>query len=115
MKCDATTKWKTKGGIFANDKKAKIQFALPKFDTQKAIEWDIHVDSTTKSSETKYDMIIGSDVMDELGLDVKFSDHAVQWGGEEGPSIPLKASKIYDQPENNEIFIDEYLKSRASQ
>ena len=45
LKNDTTTKWKTKGGIFATAKKTKIQFALPKFDNQKAIEWDMHADS----------------------------------------------------------------------
>ena len=91
--------------------KANIEFALPEFDTQKIIKWNMHVDSSTKPSETKYDMIIGSDIMSAIGLDVKYSNHTIQWG-ENSPTIPLK-SKHYENEEANTIIYEQHQESKA--
>ena len=66
------THWNTKAGIFETNKSCKVQFALPEFDTQKLIEWKMHVDDSTTSN--LYDMIIGTDLMTELGITINFAE-----------------------------------------
>ena len=60
------THWNTNAGIFETNKTCKVQFTLPEFNTQKLIEWKMHVDDSTSSN--LYDMIIGTDLMTELGI-----------------------------------------------
>ena len=66
------TRWNTKAGIFETNKNCKVQFALPEFDTQKLIEWKMHVDDSTISN--LYDTIIGADLMTELGITIDFAE-----------------------------------------
>jgi hypothetical protein len=64
-------------------KKVKSQFTIPELHDNRLIEWDVHV---TKSLGA-YDMIIGQDLLEFLGIDVKFSDMTVEW---ENASMPFK-------------------------
>jgi hypothetical protein len=57
--------------------------ALSTLHDNRLIEWDVHV---TKSLGA-YDMIIGRDLLEFLGIDVKFSDMTVEWGN---ASMPFK-------------------------
>ena len=41
-----TTLWKTDGGVFTTMKECKILFQLPKLNSSKLIEWNVHVDTT---------------------------------------------------------------------
>jgi hypothetical protein len=48
--------------------------------------WAFHVDDRSKSSST-YDMIVGQDLLSELGIIMNFNDHTVTW---ETDNIPMK-------------------------
>ena len=69
----AKTKWNTMGGTFVTRTKARIQFKLPEFANNKIIEWTAHVDHVTSPKEAKYEMIIGSDLMTKIGMDLCYS------------------------------------------
>ena len=77
MKNDHKTVWDTKGGTFRTSKKCKTTFILNEFFQNKAIEWNLHVDSTP--GPHRYDMILGRDVMSELGITLDFKDQTMTW------------------------------------
>jgi hypothetical protein len=51
------------------------QFNLKK---QMYSSWAFHIDDRSESSIT-YDMIIGQDLLGELGIIMNFNDHTVTW------------------------------------
>ena len=56
---------------------------LPEFYDNRIVEWEYHV----AESLGVYDMIIGRDMLSFLGIDIRFSNHTVEWGT---ASIPFK-------------------------
>ena len=84
------TVWSTPGGEMGTSKRAQCTFMLPEFHTDRVIEWDLHV---TKTIGT-YDMILGRDLLSELGIKFDFTDMSVEW---DGISIPMKDSGSDDR------------------
>ena len=58
----------------------KIDFLLPEFSWTNIVTWKYHVDESTNG---RYDMILGRDLITTLGLDLKFSKKVIIGG--EGP------------------------------
>ena len=77
MQNDTTTNWITKGANFQTSKKCKSTFILKEFYENKSIEWNLHVGTTP--SPHHYDMILGCDVMSELGIMLNFKDQTMTW------------------------------------
>ena len=75
--------WTTPGGNMTTSSKVKAQFTIPELHDKRLIEWDAHVTKTLGA----YDMIIGRDLLQFLGIDVLFSSVSVEW---EGASMPFK-------------------------
>ena len=71
-----STKWKTMGGIFETKRKAQVTFHLAEFSL---LTWTFHVDESREASQ--YDMIIGDDLMQDIGLDLLYSTEipTIQW------------------------------------
>mmetsp|Transcript_2824 Transcript_2824/g.7823 ORF Transcript_2824/g.7823 Transcript_2824/m.7823 type:complete len:1452 (-) Transcript_2824:296-4651(-) len=84
---DGVTKWKTMGGSFCTSSLAMMQFVLPEFHGRKSIRWTMHVDETTQAQQSQYDMIVGTDLMHELGIDLSFSMNSMTW---DNVTIPMK-------------------------
>ena len=80
------TIWSTMGGQFTTDKSGLVTFSLPEFKLRKQISWVFHVDDRSESSST-YDMIIGQDLLGELGIILNFNDKTVTWDTD---TIPMK-------------------------
>ena len=91
-----STKWTTKAGTFETNRKVKAQFTLPEFHSGKDINWTMFVDESDHRLN-RYDMIIGRDLLHELGIDLLFSKGVMTW---DSATIPmrdpsqLRASKI---------------------
>ncbi len=100
----STTKWSTKAGSFKTNRKVNCQFTLPEFHQGKDISWTMYVDESDKRLNN-YDMIIGRDLLKELGIDLLFSTGEMKWAQAtvpmRDPSM-LQASQI-DTLEN-EIY-----------
>ena len=58
-------------------KKCKTTFILKEFHENKSIELNLHVDSTP--GPHCYDMIIGRNVMGELGISLNFEEQTMFW------------------------------------
>ena len=76
MQKDTTTKWIMKGGNFKTSKKCKTTFILKEFFENKS-KWNLHVDSTPGPHQ--YDMILGHNIMSELGIMLNFMDKTMTW------------------------------------
>ena len=55
---------------------------LPMFHKNRDITWSAHVDDAPLR-EQRYDMIIGRDLMTEIGLDINFSSCSMKWDNAE--------------------------------
>jgi hypothetical protein len=86
---NATT-WSTMGGKFTTNKTVFVTFSLLEFNLKKQISWEFHVDDRSESSST-YDMIMGRDLLGELGIIMNFNDHTVTWDTD---TIPMKDRDI---------------------
>ena len=75
------------GVVFTTKHKALLEFKLPEFSNNKTIDWVCHIDDTTPNTKSQYDMIIGTDLMSVMGLDIQFSNQQICW---EDVSIPMK-------------------------
>ena len=76
-----TTVWKTPAGELRTTAKVKAQFMLPEFHDNRMLEWNIHVTPNMGA----YDMIIGRDILEDLGIDIRFSTQTIEWDGAEIP------------------------------
>ena len=66
-----TTSWQTKAGTFLTSSKVKCTFTLPEFHDNRDINWKMYVDES-ENENSKYDMIIGRDLLSELGIEFSF-------------------------------------------
>jgi hypothetical protein len=95
------TKWTTKSGSFKTDKKCKVTFTLPAFHEHRKINWNCYVDNSDPGT-CNYDLIIGRDLMHEIGIDICFSKAEIIW---DNASIPMQSvDKLVDQ------FVDQFEK-----
>jgi RNase H-like domain found in reverse transcriptase/Reverse transcriptase (RNA-dependent DNA polymerase)/Integrase zinc binding domain/Retroviral aspartyl protease len=69
------TTWNTVAGKFLTKHMVNIKFKLPTLHESRIIETKVHV---TKSLN-KYDMIIGRDLLQDLGIILNFQDNIIQW------------------------------------
>jgi hypothetical protein len=89
------TKWTTMGGNFVTRQQRQIQFRLTEFNMSKIVTWPCHIDETTQRKNAQYDMIIGTDLMTELGIDINFSTNNMSW---EGVDIPMRPKNQITNP-----------------
>jgi hypothetical protein len=57
-----------------------VTFSLPEFNLKKQMftSWAFHVDDRSDSSR-KNDIVMGRDLLGELGIIMNFNDHTVTW------------------------------------
>ena len=60
--------WHTQTGNITNKLTVKVCFTLPSLSATNFMMWNLHVDDSTKG---RYDMILGRDILTELGLHLK--------------------------------------------
>ena len=77
LQTDRPSNWSTKAGSFRTTKTCKLNFTLPAFHEHRNISWKAFVDETDKLS-SRYDMIIGRDLLDELGMNFLFSTNLME-------------------------------------
>jgi hypothetical protein len=83
---DNNITWNTMGGQFITNKTERVYFLFPEFNLKKQISWVFHVDDSSESSST-YDMIIGQNLLEELGIILNFNCKIVTW---DTCTIPMK-------------------------
>ncbi|CAJ1938110.1 unnamed protein product [Cylindrotheca closterium] len=78
------TIWWTNTGTFTTKSKCNVTFCIPEFTSSCEITFPMHVDESSSSS---YDMIIGRDLQNSLGIDILWSKQSLMW---DGISVPMK-------------------------
>ena len=91
------TTWSTIAGTISTSSMAQVQFSLPEFDEKKVIRYNVHLTDTLKN----YDLIIGQDLLRELGIDINFSSKTCVW---DEHVIPMKSPTSL---ETNSFAIEE--------
>ena len=76
MKRDSPVKWKTAAGSFKTSTRCNVVFSLPELQEKRVMKSNFHV---VNEQMTQYDMIIGRDLLSELGIDLEFSTNQIRW------------------------------------
>ena len=67
--------WNTAAGLLNTTKTVNIVFTLPEFYESKYLEVTPYV----FTNQTRYDMIIGRDLLQQLGMVIDFNTNTIQW------------------------------------
>ena len=81
--------WQTQAGNVTSNFKVKVNFTLPTLSATNVVTWKCHADDSTRC---RYDMILGRDILRELGLNLKCSKHVIK--SYDGPYIVSTASMV---------------------
>jgi hypothetical protein len=74
-------------------------FSFPEFHENRDMIWDVYVD-TSSSEDSRYDMIVGRDLMNYIGLALKFSDSTMVW---DNATVPMRSIKSLEA-DNLELY-----------
>ena len=85
-KKSGSTNWTTKACTFTTTRKVKLNFILPEFHPNREINWEMYGDES-KPKKSSYDMIIGRDLLFELGINFLFDQQIMTW---DGASVAMK-------------------------
>ena len=77
---DAQVQRNTQAGNSITNIKVKIDFTLPALSATNVVRWTCHLDDSAK---VRYDMILGWDLLTEVGLNIKISEHVIE--ADDGP------------------------------
>ena len=83
QKNDVTHEWSTMAGTFKTTRLAEIKLKLPELSDSAEINVNCHV---TKQ-KSNYDLILGREILRELGINLNFSNNTTNWNY---TSIPMK-------------------------
>ena len=81
-------RWSTPGGNMTTTEVVRARISLDEFIPNKKIYWNMHVVKDLGA----YDMIIGRDMLTDLGIDICFSDQVSRWEYAELPFKELDAT-----------------------
>ena len=90
---DQQVKYKTYGGYFTSTLVANVQLKFVEFDMyrDRSIEYEVQVNRLQRRSKTKYDIIIGTGLMNDLDISLSFSTNQISIDkGELQDSIPMR-------------------------
>ena len=65
----------TQAGNITTNSKVKVDFTLTALSAMNVVTWKCHVNDSAKG---RYNMILGRDILTELGLNLKLSEHAIK-------------------------------------
>jgi hypothetical protein len=78
------TRWTTSAGTFNTNKQAIIHINLPELHQKKTITFNCHIAPTLG----EYNIIIGRDILRQLGIILNFQQETIEW---DDAVIPMKA------------------------
>ena len=66
-------------------KQCKLQFTFLELDSSKIVEHSVFIDEVKLTEQPRYDMIMGCNLMSELGIKLDFINRAMTWDGASTP------------------------------
>ena len=67
------------GRVFKPRKKVPVNFLLQEMSTSRKVEWEFNVDKLSEPTKAPYDMIIGTGLLTELAIDLRFCNQKILW------------------------------------
>ena len=89
--------WMTKTGTMTTNGLTTAQLILPDFDVKRVIRWQFHVDSQNKISNSRYDIIIGRDLLSALGMVMDYKNKQITWDNASTPMNEWQSALTYEQ------------------
>ena len=80
---DVTHEWSTMAGTFKTTRLAEIKLKLPELSDSAEINVNCHV----TNQKSNYDLILGGEILRELGINLNFLNNTTNWNE---TSIPMK-------------------------
>jgi predicted aspartyl protease len=77
----SSTNWTTAAGGVTTNSKCKSQFCIPELEDKILLEYNLHVANTLVG----YDMIIGHDILEDLGIVIDFKQKSASGDHQECP------------------------------
>jgi len=81
--------WTTAAGTFQTTHTTDVEFKLPEFSSSRIIKANFHI----MENHIKYDMILGRDILSDLGIDLLFSNQLIQWP-DINMELPMRSSDV---------------------
>ncbi len=97
--------FETPGGQIQMTREGTVFFTLPELFHERVIQWKCQVNDGSLS--TFYQMIIGRDLLEKLGIDISFSQNMIKW---DHADIPMSSPNISRQ----HMFLNEGTESRPA-
>ena len=79
-----------------------VSFVLSELHADKTLTWEFHVD---ESQTTHYDMLIGRDLLNKVGIDLLFSQRLISW---DGATAPMKDPVAFKDKSLNELATETF-------
>ena len=99
----------TQAGKFMISKKVNVEFSSPELSATKIVTWKFHFDESTNG---KYDIILGRDLITALVLDLKFYDNVMI--GRHGPYEGCLSLMVGVNNYNFKYITDKTIKPKES-
>ena len=74
---DEKCTWKTMAGSFTTSKQCIVEFTVPELNPTAKVRHKMYV----VPKMAKYNLIIGRDILQKLGINLDFKDQVVRWNG----------------------------------
>ena len=97
----------TAAGMYKATGKAIIELSLSDLNKCKVITWACYLDST---DELRYDVIIGRDLMNEIGLSLDFKNQEIVW-----EDLRLSMRKQSKQDRSTNIIFPQSMEPNVTQ
>ena len=85
--CSIEVEYSTSEGPYCTIHEAKVPYFMLDFSSSKIISHQFHVDHNEGESGISFEMIIGRDLMVQLGILAEFKHKILQW---DGAKVPMK-------------------------
>ena len=107
-------KYETYGGYFVSSAAASVSFKFVEFNKHyknKLITYEFQGEKVNRSKDSTYDMIIGSDLMSDLDIDLLFSEQRIRIGKqpEDYDYIPMKTLGELSDPEACNLIYEMHI------
>ena len=91
------------GRNIRKQQKTRVQFKLPEFSHNKTITWNVHVDEHTAPADAQYDMIVGTDLMEELRIKIDYNGRHIEW---DDVIVPMKNRGTVSDTQLTKLFMN---------
>ena len=92
-----TSSWMTKTGKMTTNGVTTVKLILPDFNVKKTIKWQFHVDCQKQISNSRYDVIIGRDLLTALGMVMDYNLKQITWENATTPMHEWTSALTYEQ------------------